>query len=376
LLAVFLTVALSVLGGLHHYFSERLLIDPQWPQPFQSAGLWLVWAAALSLVLTPIAERTLSPRITRFIAWPASLWMGSIFYLLLGLGLSDGAFALAGWSGVALARMRAEVVVCVTLALVIAGVTSVVLGPRIKQVPIRLRRWPKRLDGYRIVQISDIHIGPVLHREFAQRVVELVHQAKPDLIVVTGDLVDGGVRQLEAEVAPFAQLRARHGVFFVTGNHDFYSGAGHWTRKVTELGMSALRNRHVTVEDGETGCAFVLAGVDDPTGSRMGGAGADVKAALAGVPQDRAVILLAHDPRTFEQASTAGVDLQLSGHTHDGQLWPFNWAVRMTTRFVAGLYRVGDSQLYVSRGTGFWGPPMRVLAPAEVSVLVLHGVDC
>lgn len=368
-------IALSVLGGIHHYVSQRLLLDPQWPAPFQSVGRWAVWAAALSLVLTPIAERTLAPRIARFLAWPASVWMGSTFYLLLGLGLSDGGFALAGWSGVALARTRAEVVVGVTLALVVGGMLSVGLGPRIKEVPIHLRRWPRRLDGYRIVQISDIHIGPLLHRAFAQRVVELVHQAKPDLIVVTGDLVDGGVRQLEAEIAPFAQLRARHGVFFVTGNHDFYSGAGHWTRKVTELGMTALRNRHVSVQDAETGSAFVLAGVDDPTGRRMGGGGADVKAALAGVPQDRAVILLAHDPRTFEQASTAGVDLQLSGHTHDGQLWPFNWAVRITTRFVAGLYRVGEAQVYVSRGTGFWGPPMRVLAPAEVSVLILHAAD-
>lgn len=372
-LAMFLSIAFGVLGAIHHYLELRLVLDPQWPAPWQSVGRWAVWCAALSLVLMPIAERTLRPRQTWMLAWPASLWMGAMFYLLVGAGFSDACLSLLGWSGLAVARARAELVVAATLALVALGMRSVSRGPHTKEIHVQLPRWPKALDGYRIVQISDIHIGPLLHREFAQRIVDLVYAAKPDLVAVTGDLVDGGVRQLEAEVAPFAQLRARHGVYFVAGNHDFFSGASHWTRKVVELGMRPLRNTHVVVQDAATGAAFVLAGVDDPTGKRMGdGRGDDVGAALGGVAQDRAVILLAHDPRTFDKAAAAGVDLQLSGHTHGGQLWPFNFAVRLTTRFVAGLYRVAASQIYVSRGTGYWGPPMRVLAPAEVSVLVLH----
>jgi predicted MPP superfamily phosphohydrolase len=216
------------------------------------------------------------------------------------------------------------------------------------------------------VQISDIHIGPTLRRAFAQRLVARCNELNADLIAITGDLVDGSVIFLNDEVAPFAGLRARDGVYFVTGNHDYYSGGERWARKVSELGIEVLRNRRVAVE--RDGARFDLAGVDDLSSSRIGGLhGHDLSAALDGWDGELPVVLLAHDPRTFDQARHRGVHLQLSGHTHGGQMWPFAWFVRLQTRYVAGLYQRDRSHLYVSRGTGYWGPPMRVLAPAEIT---------
>jgi hypothetical protein len=191
---------------------------------------------------------------------------------------------------------------------------------------------------------------------------------------VTGDLVDGPVSHLAEEVAPFAELRAKHGVFFVTGNHDYYSGADPWLEHVRTLGMRALRNERVEIR--ESGAAFDLAGVDDHRGNLFGpGHGEDVPRALAGRDPERPVVLLAHDPSTFKSAAAHGVDLQISGHTHGGQIWPFGYVVRLVVKFVAGEYRDGHAQLFVSRGTGFWGPPMRLGAPAEITEIVLRPAD-
>jgi predicted MPP superfamily phosphohydrolase len=241
--------------------------------------------------------------------------------------------------------------------------------PAVRRVEIALARWPRALDGFRIVQISDVHIGPVLGRGFAAALSERVNALAPDLVAVTGDLVDGGVEQLREEVAPFAALRARHGVFFVTGNHDVYSGGEPWVERVRELGMCVLRNERVAIGGAE---GFDLAGVDDHRGDWVRGSSEDLGAALAGRDPARALVLLAHDPGSFRRASQSGVDLQLSGHTHGGQIWPFGYLVRLAVPGVAGLHRVGASQLYVSRGSGFWGPPMRLFAPAEITEIVLR----
>jgi predicted MPP superfamily phosphohydrolase len=244
-------------------------------------------------------------------------------------------------------------------------------APALRRIEVPLARWPRALDGYRIVQLSDIHIGPLLDRRFAKSLAERVNALAPDLVVITGDLVDGSVRRIGDEVEPLGVLRARHGVFFVTGNHDYYSGADDWVARMTGLGWRALRNEAVAIE--ADGASFDLAGVDDHRGSMVEpGGGEDLERALSDRAPDRPVVLLAHDPGSFRRASQMGVDLQLSGHTHGGQIWPFRWMVRVTVPWVAGLYRVGASAVYVSSGTGFWGPPMRLGAPAEITELVLR----
>ena len=377
----FIAVILLVLVGGHAYLTTKLIVAPDLPGGLRALAVVLIAVGALLLVMQPLAERTLPPRVGRWIAWPASLWMGAAFFLLVGFLTTDllravmgAAFAGAAEASIGAARWQALLVVGLTAGAVLRGWREVRGGPLVTHIDIRLARWPRRLDGFRIVQISDVHIGPILDRRFAAAVTAQVNGLAPDLIAVTGDLVDGDARRLAAEVAPFAALRAPHGVWFVTGNHDHYSGADAWVARVHGLGMTPLRNARVGIE--HNGAAFDLAGVEDHHAHLVSPPWrAVLAAALAGRVASRPVVLLAHDPLTFKEAARAGVDLQLSGHTHGGQIWPFKYIVRLSTPYVAGHYRVGDSQLYVSRGTGFWGPAMRLFAPAEIVEITLRGAD-
>jgi predicted MPP superfamily phosphohydrolase len=375
--------ALALLAALHYYIANRLLLETDLASPWREAGIAALVILGLCLVAQPFAERLIRPPLARLVSWPASLWMGFAFLLLNLLAASD----LLLWLGGGVARAaagRSELVdstasiratFVVAIAFVAGGfaLRSGLREPAFVRQEIALDRWPESLDGFRIVQLSDLHIGPILGRSFAQTLVSRVNERSPDLIAITGDLVDGGVAQLSDEVAPLADLTARHGVFFVTGNHDHYSGALSWCDRATELGMSVLRNRHVSIAHGKG--AFDLVGVDDHRGSHIADDGReDLATALAGRDPSRPAVLLAHDPSTFKRACVLGIDLQLSGHTHGGQIWPFGYLVRLAIPFVAGRYRRNGTELYVSRGTGFWGPPMRLRAPAEITEIILrHG---
>lgn len=381
LIIVFVAVLLAVLIGGHLYLAAQLVWDPLLPAPLQTAGLGVLLGGAMLLVLQPLGERFLPRRIGRFIAWPAALWMGLAFFLVVGALLTDGLGVLMGAvmpggveAGAGVARVQALLIVGLALTAVWRGMGELGRGPQVTRLTVRIANWPAALDGFRIVQISDIHIGPILDRRFAAELTERVNALAPDLIAVTGDLVDGDVRHVGDEVEPFAGLRAPHGVYFVTGNHDHYSGADPWVARVSDLGMRPLRNRRVTIGGGDG--AFDLAGVEDHHAHLVSAAyRSDLEAALAGRDPARPVVLLAHDPLTFKEAARRGVDLQLSGHTHGGQIWPFRYVVRLSTPFVAGYYRRGAAQLYVSRGSGFWGPPLRLFAPAEiVEVTIRKGV--
>jgi len=375
------TLLLSVVVGAHMYIAQRLVVDLDLVPALRATLLATIYLLATSMVLQPVMQRYFQRSTGRWMAWPAFLWAGFAFYLLLGLVVTDllwsvaGSAAVAtvgqGGAGLAVARARAAIVVSVALLAAAVALRHGLRAPRLQRVTVRLRRWPRALDGFRIVQISDLHIGLLLGRTFAEQLVERCNALAADLLAVTGDAVDGSVHQLRDEVAPLARLSARHGVFFVTGNHDHYSGANAWALRMQELGMRVLRNQRVTI--GAHDAAFELAGVDDLHGDMLGGqGGADVARALLGADPQRAVLLLSHDPGTFPQAAAHGVDLQISGHTHGGQIWPFTYFVRAVTPFVAGMYRRQDSQLYVSRGTGFWGPPMRLFAPAEITEITIH----
>jgi predicted MPP superfamily phosphohydrolase len=368
-----LVFALGSVGAAHYYVVKGFVLDPALPEPWRTLGIAFVPLAFVGVFAQLAVERSLGLPWLRILSWPFALWMGVFWLGFVALLFTDAAFALMGAASSAapqgLARGRALAAGALVL---LAGGIALRAGlriPRVKRVEIALAKWPRALDGFRIAQISDIHIGPILGRSFAERLVARVNALAPDLVAVTGDLVDGGVEQVGGEVEPFAALRAKHGVFFVPGNHDFYSGLSGWLARVQELGMRVLRNEHVALAG--TG-GFDLAGVDDHRGDWRLGSTEDVAAAVAGRDTRRACVLLAHDPATFVTGSAAGVDLQLSGHTHGGQIWPFNALVRLTTPFVAGLYRRGASQLYVTRGVGFWGPPMRLLAPSEIAEIVIR----
>lgn len=244
------------------------------------------------------------------------------------------------------------------------GTYGVLRGPRVKRVTVPLAKLPRSAHGFRIAVVSDIHLGPVLGRGFAQRVVDTINSTQPDLIAVVGDLVDGSVKNLGPAAAPLARLRARHGSYFVTGNHEYFSGAEQWIREVRELGIHPLENARTEL------AGFDLAGVNDLQGESEG-QGPDFGKALGDRDTTRACVLLAHQPVQIHDAVRHGVDLQLSGHTHGGQLWPGNLIAAAANPTVAGLERYGDTQLYVSRGAGAWGPPTRVGAPSDITVVEL-----
>jgi uncharacterized protein len=377
---LFLTLAAGVVVGGHLYIAQRMVFDPGLSGVARTLGLGAIAFGFTVLIAQPFAERLVRPPWNRLIGWPASIWMGVAFLFLITLAATDllrwvgGGVAYA--AGGALlpfesgARTQAAVALAVVMVTGAAALASALRPPKLVRVEVRLPRWPRALDGFRIAQISDIHIGPLRDRRFARHLTERVNALAADLVAVTGDLVDGSAHLLKDEVAPFGGLRARHGVYFVTGNHDHYSGANAWVDVVGRLGLTVLRNRSVRIE--RDGAAFTLAGVDDHRGGFGDGQREDLPKALAGRDPALPVVLLAHDPGTFKRASQSGVDLQLSGHTHGGQIWPFRHLVRLATPFVAGRYSVGAAELYVSRGTGFWGPPMRLFAPAEITELVLR----
>ncbi len=261
-------------------------------------------------------------------------------------------------------RVVGGAVAAAALGTVGYGTYGVLRGPKVKRVTVPLAKLPRAAHGFRIAVVSDIHLGPLLGRGFAQKVVDTINATQPDLIAVVGDLVDGSVEDLGPAVAPLAQLTARHGSYFVTGNHEYFSGAEQWVEEVRRLGLTSLENVRRELP------AFDLAGVNDVTGENEG-QGPDYAKALGDRDTSRAVVLLAHQPVQVHEAVDHGVDLQLSGHTHGGQMWPMNFVAAAANPTLAGLERYGDTQLYVSRGAGAWGPPVRVGAPSDITVVEL-----
>jgi uncharacterized protein len=373
----FIAVSLLLLGGMHYYVWARLVRDPQLPPGAARLAGALIATMALVLPATLILSRTRGA--PRPLVWVAFLWMGVVFLLFAFLGLAD-AGRLVAWATrklalpetpanperrVLLARALAVGVGGLVAGLSAVGVRAAIAGLRVKDVPVRIPNLPPALAGLRLAQISDLHIGPLLQKEWVEGVVERVRSLRPDLVAITGDLVDGTVEELREHVAPLSRLsEAPRGVYFTTGNHEYYSGVDDWLRYLPKLGIRPLANERLEVAPG-----LDLAGIHDPTG--RGRYAPDLAGALEGRDAAKPVVLLAHQPRQFREAARHGVSLTLSGHTHGGQIWPFSWLVALVQPYIAGLHRLGDSQLYVSRGTGFWGPPMRVFAPAEITLLRL-----
>jgi uncharacterized protein len=422
--AAFFAVAVFIVAAIHGYLYMRLVRDTTAPGRLRRVGLAVTVLLAALLPVTLALARALEPAKARPLLWPGYLWLGLMFYLLVILllievprfliamavrrrAMASGDAALRGTAATAtmaaarpespgaapaavrespgaasvaeasraevsrrlvLARGGAAVAGVAATALVGYGMASA-LGPvRIVPVRVALRRLDAGLDGLRIAVVSDIHLGPTLGRRHTERIVRLINEQEPDLVAIVGDLVDGTVEALGDDAAPLADLASRHGSFFVTGNHDYYSGFGPWAAELERLGVQPLRNERVEIGVGSA--VLDLAGVNDPTGEQEGD-GPDFDRALGGRDQERPVVLLAHQPVQVHEAARRGVDLQLSGHTHGGQLYPFDYLIRLQQPVVSGMGRFGDTQLYVTNGAGFWGPPMRVGAPPEITMIEL-----
>jgi predicted MPP superfamily phosphohydrolase len=336
------------------------------------AGIALL-IAACALVPQSMRARSMKNRgIADLVAWAGFVAMGllsSLFVLTLlrEVLLLFARLFLAAPLAASLSAMSAQCVLALAAFSALAGFIIARRRPGVVNIDVPVAHLPKALHGFSIVQISDVHVGPTIKRGFVETIVELANGLNADLIAVTGDLVDGSVPQLSRHTAPLAGLTARHGAYFVTGNHEYYSGEAAWTQEITRLGIRVLKNRHVVLS--HDGASLVLAGVTDYGAHHFDPSQrSDPGAALRGAPADAgAKILLAHQPSSAQAAAAAGFDLQISGHTHGGQFWPWNLFVRYFQPFTAGLHRLKSLWVYVSRGTGYWGPPNRFGVPSEIT---------
>jgi predicted MPP superfamily phosphohydrolase len=387
--ALFIVIAVAIVVGWHYYLWVRLVRDPGWPSGYARAGAIAILALGASLPLGALLGRFLPRPLSSALAWVLFVWTGFAFLLLVALLVGDVlTWVLRSWSAFVLHRdpdpdrrtllARGIAGAAGVSATVLSGVAvrSALAEVDVVEIEVRLPRLARSLSGLNIVQLTDLHVGPTIGRKFIEQIVEKTNAQRPDIVAITGDLVDGGVASLREQVAPLARLASRYGVYFVTGNHEYYSGVEPWLAELARLGIRVLRNERVTL--GDRGGSVDLAGVDDATAHQFGGPhGADYERALGGAGRGadgaREVILLAHQPSQIVPAMAAGeAGLVLSGHTHGGQIWPFGAVVRLAQPYVAGLHRHNPrTQIYVSRGTGYWGPPMRLFAPAEITKLVL-----
>jgi predicted MPP superfamily phosphohydrolase len=358
---------------LHLYIGWRIVPD----LPNAESAAALVLGLLASAVLIPLGffgrrsrNRTTADRAT----WAGMLALG-LFSTLLVLTLLRDVVLLLAWPFTlpSLAGWTASAVPLIALAIAVIGFVNARRTARVRDVEVRIEHLPAALHGFTIAQISDIHVGPTIKRPYVQAIVDAVNALQADAVAVTGDLVDGRVQDLAAHVAPLGALQSRHGAFFVTGNHEYYSGADEWIAELRRLGLRVLINEHVVLAHGDA--LLVLAGVTDTSAHHFDAQHrSDPQRAIAGAPAAAGVrVLLAHQPRSAEAAAQAGFDLQLSGHTHGGQYWPWIHAVQWQQPYTAGLHRLRAMWVYTSRGTGYWGPPLRLGAPSEITRIRLVG---
>jgi predicted MPP superfamily phosphohydrolase len=345
-----------------------------WPAPVVVVGTLLFAAVFVGL---PTAMMWGHGR--RQLDWAAAIGdalLGSVWVLFVwsvSAQLLRLALFVAGVDDPTRSRVVAGAIVAVVVALLAWGYTEAMRLPRTKHVDVTIARLGGGLDGLRVVIITDTHYGPIDRASWSAAVAQRINELDADIVCHVGDLADGTVEVREEQVKPLAAARSKLARVYVTGNHEYISEAQGWLDYMATIGWDSLHNRHIVVERG--GDELIVAGVDDATAQASGvdGHGANLDAALAGSDAALPVLLLAHQPKQVTSAANAGVDVQISGHTHGGQIWPFNFLVRLDQPVVHGLSTHGErTQLYTSRGTGFWGPPFRVFAPSEITVLTLR----
>lgn len=360
----------GLLALLHLYIGWRLSPGFAASAPVACAGVALLLVVLLLVPLGLLSRAVVQQPLSDRLAWIGLLAMGFLSSLLVLTVARDVLLwpvRLFMPDSAQVIRASAQAVPLLALLTSLVGLFNARRVAQVVEVIIRVQDLPPALEGFTLVQLSDLHVGPTIKRPYLDAIVDVVNRLNADVVAITGDLVDGSVAALAVHTAPLARLRAVHGAYVVTGNHEYYSGATAWIAELRRLGLTVLLNQHVLLRRGAH--QVLLAGVTDFGGHHFDESHrSDPAAAIAGAPHDVAVrILLAHQPRSAPAAADAGFDLQLSGHTHGGQFFPWNLFVPLQQPYTAGLNRLRNLWVYTSRGTGYWGPPKRVGAPSEIT---------
>ncbi|MFZ5468859.1 MAG: metallophosphoesterase [Myxococcota bacterium] len=370
---LFLVLAMvGAVVGLHYYIGVRLIAGvglTGWPRSLAWA---MVWGLFFSIPLGFAATRLFPRPVARAMSWVSHLWLGAFGLLLVAMAASEVLVLLLRpfFEGAPVRAYQSAGVLAAVVPALGLGFFTARSKAKVERVTVSLAGLGPQLEGLRIVQVSDVHIGETLDGAFLRRVVEQVNALDADVVAITGDLVDGSVRNLRSEVAVLAELKARWGVYFVTGNHEYYHGGPAWEAELRRLGVVVLHNEHRVLTRG--GDRLVLAGVTDYDAGQFGEAHASrPDLALAGAPSGVPRVLLAHQPRSARAAAAHQVDLQLSGHTHGGQMFPWMYFVRLQQPVISGLATLHGVTVYTSRGTGYWGPPIRLGPTPEITELTL-----
>lgn len=369
---------------LHALIAWRLLPDLSAVPAIALASVLL--ACALLVPQGLRGRRAALSTLGTALTWLGLLCMG-LFSSLLVLTVLRDVTLLVLWMtqalGLTLDRqaMRyasAQAVPVLALLMTVLGFWNARRTAAVVRVDVPVINLPATLQGFTVAQISDVHVGPTIKTDYLQRIVDRVNSLGANMVAITGDLVDGSVVELGHHMQPLTQLQSTHGSFFVTGNHEYYSGAHSWIVALRELGIRVLMNEHVVIQHSKDSqdlepATVVVAGVADYSAHHFDESHrSDAQAAMAHAPEHAAFkLLLAHQPRSAAAAEQAGFDLQISGHTHGGQFWPWGYFVRFQQPFTAGLHKLGTLWVYTSRGTGYWGPPKRFGAPSEITLLRL-----
>lgn len=366
-----LSVLSSVVVGLHWYLGARLIRDAGVPQPFATVAWVVLWLFFVSIFAGFLGGRLLPRPAAKVFQWLGFMWMGAFGLLMVTTSLSDlGLFIASKFVVIdpAWPTLRAFGVLAVVVPALAWGF-YVSRRPVTKRIEVKVPGLDPALDGFRIVQITDVHIGETLGRDFAKQVADHVNSLKPDLVAVTGDMIDGSVVRLHDEVAPLGEMRGKYGVYYVTGNHEYYHGGSSWEAEARKLGFNVLHNEHRVVAEGK----LVIGGVTDVEGARFSEAHAPrVDVAFAQAPAGVPRVLLAHQPRFAKYAKDSSISLMLSGHTHGGQIFPFMAFVLLQQPVIGGFAVIHGVPTYTSNGTGYWGPPFRIGPRGEISEIILR----
>jgi len=383
-LLLFVAVVAAFDVGSHYWIGRRLLGPWGTAEGWRRAAWLYLGFEALIIPLTFVVLRMSGALWADALQWVGFVALGVWSLLLAGVLARDGLLGLMGLveavGGPAPSAERRRLLVSVLDGSVLAGTAALTAAAawraqklaEVVSVDIPIDGLHAALDGFRIAQISDLHVGPTVTAPQMEAVTTRVNELDADLVAVTGDLIDGPVAGLAHGVAPLGKLQGRHGTWFVTGNHEYYSGVDPWLEHIRgELGWTALTEEHRLLE--HDGARILVAGVTDPTASRMHPTHAcSPAAACAGAPDADFRLMLAHQPESAPEVASLGFDLQLSGHTHGGQYFPYSALIHLVKKYVAGLYRVGNLHVYVNRGTTYWGPPLRLGSPQEITLLTLR----